>query len=78
MKWTAKNRPVLYRLLFLGALTGTLAWSLLELLISLFGIPFSLETGPVGFDIHVVSFWIRCNPGTIGGLIGGYLLFKNL
>jgi len=78
MKWTAKNRPVLYRLLFLGALTGTLAWTLFELVLSLLGIPFTLEAGPVGFDIQVVSFWIRFNPGTIAGLFGGYLLFKNL
>jgi len=78
MKWTAKNRPVLYRLVFLGALTGTLAWTLLELLLSIMGFPFSLEAGPVGFDIHVVSFWIRFNPGTIAGLAGAYILFKSL
>jgi hypothetical protein len=78
MKWTAKNRPVLYRLLFLGGLTGTLAWTLLELFLLLAGISFSLEAGPIGFDIHVISFWIRFNPGTLAGIIGGYLLFKSL
>lgn len=78
MKFTAKNRPVLYRLMFLEALTGTLAWTLLELLLSLMGISFTLEAGPIGFDIHVISFWIRFNPGTLSGGIGGYLLFKSL
>ncbi|ORC33907.1 hypothetical protein B4O97_14700 [Marispirochaeta aestuarii] len=78
MKWTAKNRPVLYRLLFLGALTGTLAWALLEMLLSLLGFSFSLEAGPVGFDIHVVSFWVRVNPGTLAGLPAAWLLFKSL
>ena len=78
MKLTAKNRPILIRLLLLGALAGTLAWALFEAVLALAGISLTLEAGPVGFDLHVVTFWVRVNPGSFLGLLGGGLLFRSI
>ena len=78
MKLTAKNRPTLIRLLLLAAFSGTLAWALLEAVLALAGISLTLEAGPVGFDLHVVTFWLRVNPGSFLGLLGGGLLFRSI
>jgi len=78
MKLNNKTRPILYRFLALGALFGTLVWALAELLAAAAGLPFSLSVGPVGFDIHVLAIWIRVNPGTLLGLVGGIILFRGL
>ena len=78
MKLNARNRPTLIRLTLLGILTGSLAWGLLEALLRLFGFSLSLELGPVGFDLYILSLWLRINPGSLFGLIGGMLLFRSL
>jgi hypothetical protein len=78
MKLTAKNRPTLIRLLLLGTLAGTLAWALFEALLTMGGFPLNLEAGPVGFDLYVVTFWLRVNPGSFLGLLGGGLLFRSI
>ncbi len=78
MKHTPKNRPVLIRLIILGAAAGTLLWGLCEILAEAAGLPFSLSVGPVGFDLYVVSFFIRINPGTFLGLASGVLIFNRI
>lgn len=78
MKYTKKNRPALINLTLLGSLAGTLAWGLLQAAAELAGFGFSLEVGPVGFDLYLLAFWIRINPGTLLGAAGGYYLFRTL
>lgn len=53
-----------------GCAAGTLLWEILEKILEVFGVLIDLTAGPVGFDIYVVSFFIRLNPGTVlGGII---------
>ena len=78
MKLTNKNRPVLIRLIVLGALAGTMLWALAEQLSRAAGLPFDLSIGPVGFDLHVLAIWVRVNPGTFLGVTGGALFFRSL
>lgn len=78
MKLIKKNLQPLLLLLFLGLLIGTLSWDILERLAAAAGLPFSLSVGPVGFDLEVISFFIRFNPGTFLGAAGGILLFRSL
>ncbi len=78
MKYIPKNRPVLIRLLILGATTGTLLWALCEMLADAAGLPFCLSLGPVGFDLYVVSFFLRINPGTFLGAAAGFLIFRRI
>jgi hypothetical protein len=42
------------------------------------GFSIDLTAGPVGFDIEVLSLYIKLNPGTLIGAAIGYLLFKRL
>ena len=78
MKLTKKNRSSLVLVLILGLLIGTLSWEVLERIIALTGRQLDLSIGPVGFDLHVVSVWIRLNPGSFLGTIAGIILFTRL
>jgi len=78
MKLTKKNRATLVTILLLGLLIGTLSWEVLERIVALSGKTMDLSVGPVGFDVHAVSIWIRVNPGSFLGAIAGILLFNRL
>ena len=78
MKLTAKNLPVLTRLLVLCLLIGTLAWELVERVLELAGVALDLAVGPVGFDIEVVELAVMANPGTLLGLLPAIILFRKL
>ncbi|MBI9101389.1 MAG: hypothetical protein JEY99_03160 [Spirochaetales bacterium] len=78
MKLIKKNLNPLLIFIFLGLIIGTLTWDILERLIVLSGSGFSLTTHPIGFDLGVISFFIRFNPGSIAGITGSVLLFKSL
>jgi hypothetical protein len=66
-------------LIFLGTIAGTLAWGILEKIISHFSSrPFDLSAGPLGFDLGALMFYIRVNPGSLLGAAGGFWLFRSL
>ena len=78
MKLNSKNLPVLFRLLILCIVVGSLAWELLERLLELGGVGMDLSLGPVGFDIDVVSLYLKVNPGTLLGVIPAVFLFRRV
>ena len=78
MKLTKKNRVTLVTILLFGLLIGTLSWEVLERIVALSGKTMDLSVGPVGFDVHVLSVWIRINPGSFLGTVAGILLFNRL
>ena len=78
MKVTNKNLDRFIGFLLLCMVMGTLCWELLEVLLGFAGVNFSLTAGPLGFDIGVLSLFIRINPGTPAGFAAGWLLFKRI
>ena len=78
MKLTTKNAGTLLVLSFLGAVVGGLAWELVERILATLGTTMTLSVGPIGFDLHVISFHFLVNPGTFLGLGAGVLLFRVL
>ena len=76
MKLTRSSKKTFYTLLALGAVIGTMAWELLARLLARTGQELFLSLGPVGFDVHVLALWIMVNPGTLLGLVLGYVLFR--
>ena len=50
----------------------------MTMVIATAGIDLSLEIGPVGFDLAVLSAHVVVNPGSILGVVGGILLFSAL
>ena len=76
MKLSSKNRSTFVSFLVLGFLIGTLAWEVLERIFLQVGIDLALGIGPVGFDLSVVSVFIKINPGTFIGILGGIFLFR--
>jgi hypothetical protein len=76
MKLSSKNRLAFLSFLGLGFLIGTLAWEVLERILLQVGIELSLGIGPVGFDLSVLSVFIKINPGTFIGILGGIFLFR--
>jgi len=76
MKLSSKNRSTLVSFLGLGFLIGTLAWEVLERIFLQVGIDLALGIGPVGFDLSVLSVFIKINPGTFIGILGGIFLFR--
>jgi hypothetical protein len=78
MKLSSKNLPVLFRLILLCTVVGTLAWELVERLVALAGGALDLSVGPVGFDIEVLSIYIAVNPGTLLGIIPAVILFRRV
>ena len=84
-RYAAEKRFRLYRLVaifaalgILGLLIGTLTWDIIERLFALGGFSFSLSTAPLGFDLGVIRFYLRFNPGSFLGCGGGILLFRSL
>jgi hypothetical protein len=79
LKLTGKTFRPLLLLIFLGTVIGTLAWGILERLIShLSARPFDLSVGPLGFDLGVLQFYIKINPGSLLGAAGGFFIFRSL
>ena len=76
MKLSKKNRFTFLSFLGLGFLIGTLAWEVLERILLQVGIELALGIGPVGFDLSVLSFFVKINPGTFIGILGGIFLFR--
>jgi hypothetical protein len=78
MKLSSKNRGSFGLLLALGALIGSLAWEVLERLLTLLGRDVALGIGPLAIDLVVVSVSLLINPGTLLGLLGGFLIFRSI
>ncbi|MBI9108120.1 MAG: hypothetical protein JEZ04_15330 [Spirochaetales bacterium] len=78
MKITNKNLHNFIGFLVICSVLGTLCWELIEVLIRIAGVNFTLTAGPVGFDIGVLSIHIKINPGTPAGFAAGWLLFKRI
>ena len=78
MKLTAKNLPVLMRILLLCLVIGTLAWELVERLLELAGLTLDLSVGPVGFDIEVIALSVMANPGTLIAIVPAVMLFRKV
>jgi hypothetical protein len=78
MKLSKKNRSFLFAFMGLGILIGSLAWEVLERVLSQVGINMALGIGPVGLDLAVFSFSLLINPGALIGIAGGIFLFRFL
>jgi hypothetical protein len=78
MKLTAKTVPVLSRLLLLSIVIGTLAWEIIERIVTLLGGTLDLSVGPVGFDVEVIALSVMANPGTLLGILPAVILFRRL
>jgi len=76
MKLNSRNRSTLLTFLSLGFLVGTLGWEVLERIVQRMGVELALGIGPVGFDLSVLSVFIKINPGTFIGILGGIFLFR--
>ena len=73
VKLNSRSKTILLQLILLGLLVGTLFW---ELMMRLLGLETPLTVGPVGFDLAVLAVWISINPGSLLGVVLGYLLFR--
>ena len=78
MKITQKYLKYLYLFIILGIVIGSLCWEIFERLIAITGFDLNLSTGPVGFDISVLSVYLKINPGSFIGAAGGWFLIKRL
>jgi len=76
VKLSQKTTTPLFFILLLSLVIGTLAWDIVERIVSEAGYSLSLTTQPIGFDLGVLSFYIRVNPGSFLGVIGGVLIFR--
>jgi hypothetical protein len=76
MKLSSRNRSTFLAFLGLGFLVGTLGWEVLERIVQQLGLDLALGIGPVGFDLSVLSVFIKINPGTFIGVLGGIFLFR--
>ena len=76
MKLTKKNmRPILL-VIVLCTLGGSFTWFILEIIFAAIGLPFSLSSGRIGFDLEIIAFYLNVNPGTVLGIATGFLVFK--
>ena len=76
MKLTKKNLNPLIIVVILCTLGGSFAWFILEIIFASLGLPFSLSTGRIGFDLEIIAFYININPGTVLGMASGFFVFK--
>ncbi len=78
MKLTRKNGKYLSMLVFLGFVIGGLAWEILERILGRNGINIDVTVGPIGFDLDIISFYVKVNPGSFVGVLGSIFLFKGI
>jgi hypothetical protein len=78
MKLTKKNSGLFALLIFLGLLIGTFSWEILERILLTAGAPIDLSAGPIGFDLDVISLFIKVNPGSLVGAAAGVVFFFRL
>ena len=80
MKLNSRNLPRFLLLMIVGILLGSLGWEVLERIIRLIGLEFSLTTqNPITlFDLYVLSLSFRANPGTLLGALGAFFVFKRI
>jgi hypothetical protein len=80
MNLNKKNLSTLILILVFSTIIGCLFWELLERILSMLNINFTLTLKePLKlFDIYVISLSFRANPGILLGLIGGCILFKRI
>lgn len=78
MKLIKKNAGIFTLLFFLGLITGTFTWEILERIITLAGSAIDLSVGPFGIDLDVISVYIKVNPGSLLGAAAGVILFFRL
>ena len=78
MKLSKNNFSTFFRLVLLCAVVGALCWELFERVLSHAGIFINLTTQPIGIDLAVLFIKIALNPGSLGGIIAGIYLFRNL
>ncbi|MCK5200504.1 MAG: hypothetical protein KAR21_19245 [Spirochaetales bacterium] len=76
MKLTKKNMQPLILIIVLCTLGGSFAWFILEIIFAAAGLPFSLSTGRIGFDLEIIAFYLNINPGTVLGMAAGFFVFK--
>ena len=76
MKLTKKNKNSLILIIALCTLGGSFAWFILEIIFAALGLPFSISTGKIGFDLEIISFYLNVNPRTILGIAAGFFVFK--
>lgn len=78
MKITQKYLKYLYLFIILGIVIGSLCWEIFERIVHLSGINLDLSVGPVGFDISVLSVYLKINPGSFIGGAGIWFLIKRI
>ncbi len=78
MKLTRKNSKYLSILVFLGFVIGGLAWEVLERILIRSGVNIDFTVGPIGFDLDIIAFHIKVNPGTFLGVLGSIFLFRGI
>ena len=78
MKLSQKYLKYLYLFIILGIVIGSLCWEILERILSAAGLNLDLNAGPVGFDISVLSVYLKINPGSFLGAAGGWFLIKKM
>ncbi len=78
MKFNKKNSKYFYILMVWGFIVGGLMWEVFEYILARSGVDLNYSIGPVGFDLDVISFYIKVNPGSFLGLVGSIFLFKGI
>ncbi len=76
MKLTKKNMQPILLVIVLCTLGGSFTWFILEIIFAAIGLPFSLSSGRIGFDLEIIAFYLNVNPGTVLGIATGFLVFK--
>jgi hypothetical protein len=76
MKITKKNMQPLILVMILSILCGSFAWFIIEIIFTAIGLPFSLGTGRIGFDLEILAIFLNVKPGTVLGIVGGFFVFK--
>ncbi len=78
MKLTKKNSRLFALLFFLGLVTGTFAWEIVERVVAAAGAELDLSVGPIGIDLDVIAIYAKVNPGSLLGIAAGMILFFRL
>jgi hypothetical protein len=78
MTFEKQNIGYLLAFMLVGAILGSALGALVARLFPVMAVIQKSLTGPIGFNLEIVSFSVRLNLSSIVGLLAGVLVFRKV
>lgn len=78
MTFSREHMGYFIAFMLIGGILGSALGTLLVKLVPSLSVITSTLTGPIGFNLEIISFSVKLNLAAIVGVIGGIIIFRKL